>query len=48
MSDERPEKVICGHRETRTTGTYECVMPPEHKNRAHYFVMLIRIPQEKS
>ncbi len=32
--------VICGHRETRISGTWECVQPVDHPDRGHYWVRL--------
>lgn len=37
--------VICGARETRPDGSFECVRPPQHEDVAHYWV---RLTQRKS
>jgi hypothetical protein len=37
------EPAICGHRETRTDGTYECVARPGHeKTEPHVWIKLVR------
>lgn len=33
--------VICGARENRPDGSWECVQPPEHPDRPHYWVRLV-------
>ena len=35
-----PGPIVCGQRETRTDGNYECIRPPEHPDQAHYWVRL--------
>lgn len=37
-NDDGP--VVCGQRETRGDGNYECVRPPSHDSEAHYWVRL--------
>jgi hypothetical protein len=38
--DTRPEPVVCGYREQRTTGTWECVKPVDCDG-GHYLVRLV-------
>jgi hypothetical protein len=33
-------KVVCGERETRPDGNWECVRPPLHPGEGHYWVRL--------
>ena len=42
-----PEPVICGFRETRITGTWECVAPVGCDGK-HYLVRLVQTAQEAS
>jgi hypothetical protein len=39
------DPIICGQRETRVTGTWECVAPYGHTNSAHYYVLLVSRPE---
>jgi hypothetical protein len=41
--DPRPEPVVCGARENRTNGTWECVgrVGHERDNLPHYWVRLV-------
>lgn len=38
--------VICGYRETRITGTYECVVSDPDHACGHYLIRLNTAPQE--
>jgi hypothetical protein len=38
---EPPEPVICGTRETRPDGNYECIERPEHTDRGHVWFRLV-------
>lgn len=40
-------QIVCGARETRTSGTWECIAPPQHADRAHYFVLLQQREEER-
>lgn len=39
-TEPHPFPVVCGARETRTDGTWECVNPPEHPDKGHAWVRL--------
>lgn len=41
-ADDLTTAVICGAKETRPDGRYECVRPPGHDDQAHYWVRLVQ------
>lgn len=43
MTDTEPTypPVVCGARETRPEGQYECIRPPEHTDQPHVWFRLV-------
>jgi hypothetical protein len=45
-TEPHPFPVVCGARETRPEGTFECVMPTPHPDKGHVYVRLCVRPSE--